>query len=173
MAFPTTLKNKSFTLRYNGLFDFAVTTICTFAIHTNDLVEHLPKFRITELTISIVDTDTGKVTDAWSIAAMFRGFETILRGRSPETAIFLTCRSCGVCGAAHANASVLAVDMALGVVPYELGVALRNMAYAMTDYIYDHSTLLANLEGPDYSKAVASKLQPKMYSAAASVKPEL
>ena len=114
----------------------------------------------------LVDTDTGKVIDAWSIAAMFRGFESILRGRSPETAIFLTCRSCGVCGAAHANASMLACDMALEAIPEPMGVVLRNLAYAMTDYIYDHSTLLANLEGPDYGCVFLRRYQPSIWNLA-------
>ncbi len=116
-----------------------------------------------------IDPDRRKVVDAYSIAIMFRGFEIILKGRTPDTAIFVTCRSCGVCGAAHANASVLANDMALGVPPTPLGAALRNLAYAMTDYAYDHSVLLSLLEGPDFSEMVVSKLTPSVWELAKTV----
>ncbi len=116
-----------------------------------------------------VDVSTRKVVDAYTIAIMFRGFEIILKGRRPDSAIFITSRSCGVCGAAHANASVQACDMALGVPPTPLGVCLRNLAYAMTDYAYDHSVLLSLLEGPDYSELVVSKLTPSVYRTAQGV----
>lgn len=112
------------------------------------------------------DVDANKAVDAWSSAAMFRGFEVSLRGRYPESAIFITCRSCGVCGAAHANASVLACDMACGATPEPLGVILRNLAYAMTDYIYDHSVLLGCLEGPDYGCLFVRTYQPSVWKIA-------
>ncbi len=95
-----------------------------------------------------IDSSTKHVTSAYTSAMMFRGgFEVFLRGRPPEDAIAITSRSCGVCGAAHANASVVANDVASGYTPTPLGVALRNMAYAMTDYIYDHSIILNMLGG--------------------------
>ncbi|GEM_PF-412194 len=119
-----------------------------------------------------VDTTSRKVIDAYTIAIMFRGFEIILKGRRPDSAIFITSRSCGVCGAAHSNASVQACDMALGVPPTPLGVCLRNLAYAMTDYAYDHSVLLSLLEGPDYSELIVSKLTPSVYRTAQGVKCE-
>ncbi len=114
----------------------------------------------------IVDERTREVEDAWSVAAMFRGFECILRGRSPELAIYLTSRSCGVCGAAHSNASMLALDMALGAIPEPMGVVLRNLGYAMTDYMYDHATLLCNLEGVDYSQLFVEPYTPSVWKAA-------
>ncbi len=115
------------------------------------------------------NTSTRKIEKAYTIAIMFRGFEIILKNRTPDTAIFVTSRSCGVCGAAHANASTLACDVALGVPVTPLGACLRNLAYAMTDYIYDHSVLLNLLEGPDYSEYIVSKLTPSVYELAKSV----
>jgi len=115
------------------------------------------------------NTTTGKIEKAFTIAIMFRGFEVILKNRTPDTAIFVTSRSCGVCGAAHANASTLACDVALGVPVTPLGVCLRNLAYAMTDYTYDHSVLLSLLEGPDYSEYTVGKLTPSVYELAKGV----
>ncbi len=119
-----------------------------------------------------IDTDRRKVVDAYAIGIMFRGFEVILKGRTPDTAIFVTSRSCGVCGGAHANASVLACDMALGVPPTPLGALLRNLAYAMTDYAYDHSVLLCLLEAPDFSEAIVSKLTPSVWEQAKATSSE-
>ncbi len=113
-----------------------------------------------------VDVTSKRTKNTWVFATMFRGFEVFMRGRPPEDAIALASRVCGVCGASHASASTMANDMALGAVPTPLGVALRNMAFAMTDLIYDHSIILNLLGGPDYSEIVVSKLTPHCWEAA-------
>ncbi|ALU11366.1 cytochrome B [Ignicoccus islandicus DSM 13165] len=113
-----------------------------------------------------IDVNQRKPKDTWVSATMFRGFEVFLRGRAPEDAIAISSRVCGVCGASHANAATIATDMALGAVPTELGVVLRNMAFAMTDHIYDHSIILNLLGGPDYSEIVVKKLTPKCWERA-------
>ncbi len=116
----------------------------------------------------IVDTDKRvPLRDSVrSFVTMFRGFEVFDLGRPPEDLPHLNSRICGVCGASHANASVIAVDMAYGVSPKPMGVALRNMAFAMTDHIYDHTIILNMLEGPDYSAPVVALMTPKVYEEA-------
>jgi hydrogenase large subunit len=79
-----------------------------------------------------VDITSKKTKNTWVFATMFRGFEVFMRGRPPEDAIALASRVCGVCGASHASAATMATDMALGAVPTELGVVLRNMAFVPT-----------------------------------------
>lgn len=101
-----------------------------------------------------------------AFVTMFRGFEVFYMCRPPEDLPHITSRLCGVCGASHANADVIAVDMAYGVTPEPMGVALRNLAFAMTDHIYDHPTVLTLLQGVDYSEAIVSKLTPKVYEEA-------
>ena len=116
----------------------------------------------------IVDENTGAI-DPDSVRAfttMYSGFEVFLRGRPPEDAIHITSRICGVCGASHANAATVANDMAYGVSPTPLGIALRNMAFAMTDHIYDQSLILNMLGGPDYSEMVVSKMTPSVWEEA-------
>ncbi|MCE4629338.1 MAG: nickel-dependent hydrogenase large subunit [Desulfurococcales archaeon] len=116
----------------------------------------------------VIDTDTKRpIADTVrSFATMFRGFEVFSIGRPPEDLPHITSRICGVCGASHANADVIATDMVYGVSPYPMGVVLRNMAFAMTDHIYDHSIILNMLEGPDYSQAIVSKLTPSVWDEA-------
>ena len=43
-----------------------------------------------------VELDGNKVVNAWSSGMMFRGIETILKGRDPRDAPLLTQRICGV-----------------------------------------------------------------------------
>jgi hydrogenase large subunit len=113
-----------------------------------------------------IDASAKRVREARTSTMMFRGFEVILRGRPPEDAIQITSRSCGVCGAAHANASTAANDAAAGVTPYPMGIALRALGYAFGEYLYDHPLILNLLEGPDYSELIVSKLTPSVWSAA-------
>jgi hydrogenase large subunit len=42
------------------------------------------------------EIDGGKVTNAWSSGQMWRGIETILKGRDPREAWIFTQRFCGV-----------------------------------------------------------------------------
>ncbi len=43
-----------------------------------------------------VEVEDGVVTDAWASSTMFRGIETILKGRDPREAWAMTQRICGV-----------------------------------------------------------------------------
>lgn len=101
-----------------------------------------------------------------SFATMFRGFEVFSMGRHPEDVVHIVSRICGACGASHANADVVAADMVYGVSPKPMGVVLRNLAFSMTDHVYDHSVVLNLLEGPDYSEQIVSKLTPSVWEAA-------
>ena len=66
------------------------------------------------------EVDGGAVSKAWACCTMWRGIETILRGRDPREAWVFAQRFCGVCTTVHALASVRAVEDALG-----LGVPLN------------------------------------------------
>ena len=60
-----------------------------------------------------LETDGGRITNAWASATQFRGIETILKGRDPRDAWALAQRICGVCTGVHALASIRAVEDAL------------------------------------------------------------
>ncbi len=60
-----------------------------------------------------VEVDGGKINNAWSSAQMFRGIETILKGRDPRDAWVFAQRFCGVCTTVHAIASVRSIEDAL------------------------------------------------------------
>jgi len=59
-----------------------------------------------------VTIEDGVVTSAWTEAAMFRGFEIILRGKDPQAGLIVTPRICGICGGSHLYKSAYALDTA-------------------------------------------------------------
>jgi hydrogenase large subunit len=95
------------------------------------------------------EVDGGAVTDAWSSCTMWRGIETILKGRDPRDAWYFTQRICGVCTTVHALASVRAVENALGIVPPLNAQLLRNLI-ALSQYVQDHVVHFYHLHALDW-----------------------
>lgn len=77
-----------------------------------------------QIEVEIAD---GVVTEARTSGTLYRGFENILRGRTPSDAIVITCRICGSCGAAHAAAASAALADAYGVTPAANGLLARHV----------------------------------------------
>ncbi len=96
-----------------------------------------------------VDIDDNRVKKAYSSGEMFRGFETILRGRHPMDAQQITQRICGVCPISHGIASVLAQEMAYGVKPAENGRLVRNLILG-ANYIQSHILHFYHLSALDF-----------------------
>jgi uptake hydrogenase large subunit len=59
-----------------------------------------------------VDIQDGVVVNAWTQAALFRGFEIILRDKDPQAGLIVTPRACGICGASHLTCAAWALDTA-------------------------------------------------------------
>ena len=96
-----------------------------------------------------VEVDNGKVVDAKSSGEMFRGFENIFKGRNPVDAGQLSQRICGVCPAAHAQASALNLDDALDVTPPDNGRLIRNLLLS-ANFIQSHVLHFYHLAALDY-----------------------
>ena len=82
--------------------------------------------------------DKGFVREAWASSTMWRGIETILRGRDPREAWLFTQRFCGVCTTVHAIASVRAVEDAMRLEIPLNAQYIRNLiliAHALHDHI--------------------------------------
>jgi hydrogenase large subunit len=77
-----------------------------------------------------VKVSDGVVTEAWTTAAMFRGFEIILRGKDPQAGLIVTPRICGICGGSHLYKSVYALDTAWATEVPANGTLVRNIAQA-------------------------------------------
>lgn len=112
-----------------------------------------------------LDLNSRKIVDARTSATLFRGYELILKDKEPVSAPRLSSTICGVCGGVHAAASVMAVEMAVGVTPPSLAITMRNLAGA-AEMIYDNSLHLFLLTGPDYSSSTISKTTSSVIEAA-------
>ncbi len=96
-----------------------------------------------------VETTNGVVSAAYAAGESFRGFEAILKGRSPLDAQQITQRICGVCPVEHAIASVLAQDAAFGVQPPTQGLLIRNLTQA-ANFIQSHIVHFYTLSAIDF-----------------------
>jgi len=74
-----------------------------------------------------VDIDDGVVTNAWTQAELFRGFEVILRGKDPQAGLVVTPRACGICGASHLTCAAWALDTAWGAHVPRNAIIARNL----------------------------------------------
>ncbi len=59
-----------------------------------------------------VEVQDGVVTNAWTKAELFRGFEIILKGKDPQAGLIVTPRACGICGTSHLTCAAWALDVA-------------------------------------------------------------
>ena len=105
--------------------------------------------------------ENGVITDAFSAGTMVRGIEKILIGRDPRDAWAITERVCGVCTTVHAQASVRAVEDALGISVPPTAELIRNIM-ATTQYVQDHVIHFYHLHALDWVDIVnALKADPK------------
>src|SRR3712207_4675095 len=116
---------------------------------------------------AVVDLQARIVHEANSVASLFRGYEVILKGRDPRDAMFISSRVCGVCGGVHSVTSSLAIEMAFGIAPPPMGLALRNIQLAL-DFMLDNPLHLYILAGPDYSQVVVERTTPSLWERAKS-----
>ena len=105
-----------------------------------------------------LEVEGGAVKKAWSSGTMWRGFETILKGREPRDAWVFTQRICGVCTTVHAIASVRAVENALELEVPVNAQLIRNLmviAHGLHDHVV-HFYHLSALDWVDVTKALAA-----------------
>ena len=84
-----------------------------------------------------IEVNQGQITDALVSGTLFRGFENILLGRSPDDAPYITQRVCGVCPISHGQAAVLALENTSSWLPSTNGRILRNLVLG-ANYIQSH-----------------------------------
>jgi hydrogenase large subunit len=77
-----------------------------------------------------VTIEDGVVTSAWTEAAMFRGFEIILKGKDPQAGLIVTPRICGICGGSHLYKACYALDTAWRTSVPPNATLVRNIAQA-------------------------------------------
>jgi hydrogenase large subunit len=104
-----------------------------------------------------IDTVGGQqqVIDARCTGTLFRGFESILKGRDPKDAPYLTERICGVCPVSHGMAANLALENAAGMVVPANARILRNLVLG-ANFLQSHILHFYLLSALDYIKPPAS-----------------
>ncbi|CBG40247.1 nickel-dependent hydrogenase large subunit [Helicobacter mustelae] len=96
------------------------------------------------LRIEVIVDENNVITDAFSSSTLFRGLETIIKGRDPRDAGFIAQRICGVCTFSHYKAGVMAVEDALGIKPplnAQMVRSLMNISLMLHDHVVHFYTL--------------------------------
>jgi len=119
------------------------------------------------LRVEAVIDDNGVITDAYASSTMFRGIETILKGRDPRDAGLLAMRICGVCTGTHYQRSIEAVEHAFGVTIPKNARIVRNLLQGAL-YLHDHVVHFYHLHALDWVDITAAlKADPKAAAAEA------
>lgn len=102
-----------------------------------------------DVTIDRVNGQS-RVVDARCTGTLFRGFETLLKGRDPWDAPVITERICGVCPVSHGMAAVKALDAAASIVPPTDARVLRNLVLG-ANFLQSHILHFYLLAALDYA----------------------
>ncbi|MFW2365935.1 MAG: nickel-dependent hydrogenase large subunit [Desulforhopalus sp.] len=107
-----------------------------------------------EVAIDTVD-GVQQISDAHCTGTLFRGFETLLNGRSPLDAPIITQRICGVCPISHGQAAVQALENVSEWMPPTNARLLRNLTLG-ANFIQSHILHFYLLAALDYVKGPAA-----------------
>ncbi|ADL50912.1 nickel-dependent hydrogenase large subunit [Clostridium cellulovorans] len=122
-----------------------------------------PLTRISGFLQIEITIENNLVTEAKNRGFLFRGFEEMLKGRSPLDAIYFTERICGICSTAHGFVSAIALEDALKVKVDENGTILREIMHGC-EFLQNHIRHFYQFTMPDYAKIDAvSKDEERKY----------
>lgn len=116
-----------------------------------------PVTRISGFLEIEVKVENNKAVEAKSSGLLFRGFESMLRGRDPLDAVYFTQRICGICSNAHSMASSLALENALGIIPNENDRMIRDFMHGC-EFVQNHIRHFYLYTIPDF--ATGPQLEP-------------
>ena len=101
-----------------------------------------------------VEIENGKVVNAKASGTMARGIETLLKGKDPRDATYVTERVCGVCAGSHGWVSSVAVENAQGAQLPQAARVLRNLILGAM-WLHDHPLHFYHLSVLDYLDVTA------------------
>lgn len=107
------------------------------------------------LRIEVEIDEEGVVQEAWTSGQLFRGIETILRGRDPRDAPLIAQRICGVCTNVHYRASVSAVEDAYSLIIPPNAEIVRNLV-SLALFVQDHVIHYYHLHSLDFVDVVSA-----------------
>lgn len=101
-----------------------------------------------------VEISDGTIQEAFLSSTMVRGLENIVKGRNPKDVWAFVQRTCGVCTAVHATASVRAVEDALDIKVPPNAEMVRNIMLGAL-YLHDHVVHFYHLHAFDWVDVVS------------------
>jgi len=107
------------------------------------------------LRIEVEVDENNIITEAWASGQLFRGIETILKGRDPRDAGLIAQRICGVCTNVHYRASIASVENAYGIAVPKNAELVRNLT-TLALFIQDHVVHYYHLHSFDYVDVVSA-----------------
>lgn len=114
------------------------------------------------LRIEAVIDENNTIVDAYSSSTMFRGIETILKGRDPRDCGLMAMRICGVCTGTHYQRSIEAVEDAFDITIPKNARIVRNLIQGAL-YVHDHVVHFYHLHALDFVDIVAAtKADPEL-----------
>ena len=116
-----------------------------------------PVTRISGFLEIKAEVEGNTIAKANASGLLFRGFEKMLKGRSPLDAIYFTERICGICSTAHSMASTLALEDALKITVSLNDNYIRDILHGF-EFIQNHLRHFYLLSIPSYAKISSIKL---------------
>lgn len=107
------------------------------------------------LRVEVEVDENNIVTEAWASGQLFRGIETILKGRDPRDAGLIAQRICGVCTNVHYRASISAVEDAYNITIPKNAELVRNLV-TLALFVQDHLVHYYHLHSLDYVDVVSA-----------------
>lgn len=98
-----------------------------------------------------LDVQDGLVRRAEVVSPLYRGFETILAGKTPSDALVFVPRICGICSVSQSVASARAIAAAQGLTPPPNGDLVTNIIHAVEN-VADHLTHFYLFFMPDFTR---------------------
>lgn len=95
------------------------------------------------------------ITNAAAVGTLWRGLETIAKGRDPRDVGHLIQRICGVCTYSHYKAGIMAAEDALGIKP-PLNSTLTRTLMGVALFMHDHPVHFYHLHGLDWVDIVSA-----------------
>ncbi|MFA6145271.1 MAG: nickel-dependent hydrogenase large subunit [Sulfurimonas sp.] len=101
------------------------------------------------LRIEVEIDEENIIREAWASGQLFRGIETILKGRDPRDVGLIAQRICGVCTNVHYRASISAVEDAYGITIPKNAEIIRNLV-TLSLFVQDHIVHYYHLHSLDF-----------------------
>jgi len=97
--------------------------------------------------------DRGRVSDAWVVSPLYRGFEQMLQGKDPMDALVYVPRICGICSVAQSVAAAEALARAQRATAPPNGELAANLILA-NENVADHLTHFYLFFMPDFAREI-------------------